>query len=245
MGIGPLHWRGCSTKRGPLHAEPAKPDLEPRQLDLTPQAAPGARAGDDSVHAGRAEPHGPPRPKPTLTKLADGQKFPGTIKYDNAAQASSKVLGSPWKFAKHGKCGTEVSELLPNLAETIDDICVVRSMKTGVNNHVQSIHALNGGRPIAGRPVVGSWLTYALGTESQNLPAFVALTDPASPPVAGADHWSNGWLPSLFQGTVVRPRGSRHPQPDPPRTSRARASLLEYLIASTATIWRSILASRT
>src|SRR5262249_53852117 len=109
----------------------------------------------------------------------------------------------------------------------VDDVCVIRSMKTGVNNHVQSIHALNGGRPVAGRPVVGSWLTYALGTESQDLPAFVALTDPASPPVAGADHWSNGWLPSRFQGTVGRPREPRiltlEPQPHLKGTAQNRS----------------------
>jgi len=154
-------------------------------------------------------------PKPQLTKY-DGQKFPGTIKYDNAAQSSAKALGSPWKFQKHGQCGTEVSELLPGLAEVVDDICVIRSTHTGVNNHVQSINALQSGRILAGRPSLGSWVVYGLGAESQNLPAFVALTDPESLPVGGVSHWSNGWLPSLFQGTVVRPREPRILNLDPP-----------------------------
>ena len=148
----------------------------------------------------------------------DGKTFPGTIKYDNAAQASSRVLASPWKFSRHGRSGIEVSELLPHTAGVVDDLCVIRSMHTGVNNHGQSIYALNTGRSQAGRPALGSWITYGLGTVGQNLPAFVALTDPASLPVGGVDHWSNGWLPSLFQGTVVRPREPRilNLDPQPP-----------------------------
>ncbi|MFP6765758.1 MAG: DUF1501 domain-containing protein, partial [Planctomycetaceae bacterium] len=95
------------------------------------------------------------------------------------------------------------------LAGIVDDIVVVRSMHTGVNNHGQSIHAMNSGRTQRGRPALGSWLTYGLGAETQNLPAYVALTDPAGIPVEGVLNWSNGWLPSLFQGTVVRPREPR------------------------------------
>ncbi|MBL8866749.1 MAG: DUF1501 domain-containing protein, partial [Planctomycetia bacterium] len=143
-----------------------------------------------------------------LTKY-DGKPFPGTIKYDNAAQASSKVLGSPWKFRKHGQSGLDVSELLPHTASIADDLCVVRSMKTGVNNHVQGIHALNTGRIVSGHPVLGSWVCYGLGSESRNLPAFVALPDPVSLPVSTTEHWSNGWLPAVYQGTSVRPREPR------------------------------------
>jgi hypothetical protein len=169
-------------------------------------------------------------PKPKLTEL-DGKLFPGTIKYDNAAQASSKVLGSPWKFARHGQCGTEVSELLPNLARVIDEVCVVRSMHTGVNNHVQGIHALNTGRIVSGHPVLGSWLCYGLGSVSQELPAFVALPDPVSLPVSGVEHWANGWLPSVYQGTVVRSREPRIPNLDPPPHLKgaSQAELLKYL----------------
>ena len=147
-------------------------------------------------------------PKPALGKL-DGQSFPGEIKYDNAAEASAKVLASPWKFAPRGESGVELSELLPHLASVIDDVLVVRSMHTGVNNHGQSIDALNTGRSDGDRPTLGSWLTYALGSESQELPAYVALTDPEGVPVLGVRNWSNGWLPSLFQGAVVRPREPR------------------------------------
>jgi uncharacterized protein (DUF1501 family) len=89
-------------------------------------------------------------------------------------------------------------------------------MHTGVNNHGQAIFALNSGRITAGRPALGSWLTYGLGTESQELPAYVVLTDPGGLPVEGVHNWSNGWLPALYQGTVVRPREPRILNLDPP-----------------------------
>jgi hypothetical protein len=216
-----------------LLAEPLKPDLDKQHFDLKPKAphhAPRAKAMISLFMQGGPSHMDLLDPKPKLTEL-DGQPFPGTIKYDNAAQASSKVLGSPWKFAKHGQCGTEVSELLPNLARVIDDVCVVRSMHTGVNNHVQSIHALNTGRTVAGHPVLGSWLCYGLGTESQELPAFVAMPDPVSLPVSGVEHWANGWLPSVYQGTVVRSREPRIPNLDPPPHLKGlpQAELLKYL----------------
>ena len=141
------------------------------------------------------------------------------------------MLGSPWKFTQHGECGTPVSELLPGIAGVVDDICVIRSMHTGVNNHGQSIHALNSGRTQRGRPSLGSWLTYALGAETQNLPAYVAMSDPRGIPVEGVLNWSNGWLPSLFQGTVIRPREPRILNLEPPAELRGKVQqqYLDYL----------------
>jgi hypothetical protein len=216
-----------------LLAEPAKPDLERKRYDLKPKKPhfePRAKAMISLFMQGGPSHMDLLDPKPKLTEL-DGKPFPGQIKYDNAAQASSKVLGSPWKFAKRGRCGTEVSVLLPYLARIIDDVTVVRSMHTGVNNHVQGIHALNTGRNVSGHPVLGSWLCYGLGSESQELPAFVALPDPVSLPVSGVEHWSNGWLPSVYQGTVVRPREPRIPNLDPPPHLKGdpQAELLKYL----------------
>jgi len=106
-----------------------------------------------------------------------------------------------WKYAKHGKCGMDVSELLPGLASIADEVTLIRSMRTGVNNHGQSIYALLNGTALGGRPMMGSWITYGLGSESSNLPAYVALTDPRGLPVLGVDNFSNGWLPSIYQGT--------------------------------------------
>ena len=216
-----------------LLAEPVKPDLERAHFDLKPKAphhAPRAKAMISLFMQGGPSHMDLLDPKPKLAEL-DGKPFPGAIKYDNAAQASSKVLGSPWKFARRGRCGTDVSELLPHLARVVDDVCVVRSMHTDVNNHVQSIHALNTGRIVSGHPVLGSWLCYGLGTESQELPAYVALPDPVSLPVSGVENWANGWLPSVYQGTVVRPREPRIPNLDPPPHLKGapQADLLKYL----------------
>jgi len=232
MGIGgvALAWLLNEEK---AFDEPVRPELEPRRFDLTPK-----------------QPHHPPRaramislwmqggpshldlldPKPAL-KRYNGTPFPGEIKYDNPAEASAKVLASPWRFHKRGRCGMEISELLPNLGEIADDITLIRSMQTGVNNHNQSIMALNTGRPVPGRPVLGSWLTYGLGSESQNLPAYVALTDPGGLPIEGVHNWSNAWLPAIFQGTVVRPREPRILNLDPPPQLRGdiQRGYLEYL----------------
>lgn len=222
-------------QRERLLAEPVKPDLEARHFDLKPKAphhAPRAKAMISLFMQGGPSHMDLLDPKPKLNEL-DGKPFPGKIVYDNAAQASSKVLGSPWKFARHERCGTPVSELLPHLARIVDDVTVVRSMHTDVNNHVQSIHALNTGRIVSGHPVLGSWLCYGLGCESQELPAFVALPDPVSQPVSGIEHWSNGWLPSVFQGTVARAREPRIPNLDPPPHLKGapQAELLRYLDA--------------
>ena len=97
-------------------------------------------------------------PKPLLEKY-DGQKFPGEIKYDNAAEASSKVFASPFKFEKRGQSGIEISELLPHFHEIIDEVTLIRSMKTGVNNHLESMLAMHSGTFRGGRPTLGSWAT--------------------------------------------------------------------------------------
>jgi Protein of unknown function (DUF1501) len=232
MGIGSvaLAWL---LNQDALRAAPAKPTLEKPTYDLKPKSPPRpakARAMISIFMQG-----GPSHidlfdPKPELTKR-HLQNFTGDIKYDNAAESSAKLFGSPWKFAPRGNCGMELSELLPGLAEVADDITLVRSTHTGVNNHGQSINALNGGRSIGGRPVLGSWLTYALGSESDNLPAYVVLSDPVSLPVIGVDNWTCGWLPSLYQGTVVRSQEPRILNLDPPPsvTPGAQQRFLNYL----------------
>ena len=230
LGVGSLALAWLLREEG-LLAAPVKPDLAPRKFDLkakAPHFPAKAKAMISIFMQGGPSHHDLFDPKPILAKY-DGKAFPGRIQYDNAAEASAKVLASPWKFAKRGKSGIELSELLPGLAEVVDDITLIRSMRTGVNNHVQSIYALNTGRILAGRPVLGSWLTYALGSVSQQLPAYVALTDPASLPVVGVENWSHGWLPSLFQGTAVRPREPRIlnlDPPEPPSTRRFRNRFL-------------------
>jgi hypothetical protein len=205
-------------------AEIPKPLLEKPSYDLRPklpQQDPQATAMISMFMQG-----GPSHidlfdPKPELTKR-HLKTYTGEIQYDNAGEASSRLFGSPWKFRHHGQCGMELSELLPHLGTVADDICLVRSMHTGVNNHGESINAMNTGRQLRGRPSLGSWLTYALGTESQNLPAFMVLTDPGGLPVLGVENWQNGWLPAIYQGTVVRPQEPRILNLEPPDNLRGR-----------------------
>ena len=232
FGVGSVALAWLAS-RDEVDAAPPRPELAPRKFDLLPKAPhhePRARAMISMFMQGGPSAVDLFDPKPLLNKH-HLEKFQGEIKYDNAAQASARILGSPWKFAPQGKCGMELSELVPHLGRIADDVTLVRSMFTGVNNHGQSIDALNTGRPISYRPSLGSWMTYGLGTESQNLPSFVVLTDPDGLPVLGVQNWANGWLPSMYQGTVVRPREPRilNLDPSPLHRGRPQEELLEYL----------------
>lgn len=211
MGIGTvaLAWL---LKQDNLLAKPKSVSIKPPHFDLTPKKAqftPQAKAMISLFQHGGPAHMDLTDPKPELTKY-NGTDFKGDIKYSFVKQASKKLLGSPWKFRKHGECGTELSELLPNLGEIVDDVCLIRSMHTGANGHEVSIRYFHGGIPgVVGRPNLGSWLVYGLGTESQDLPAYMVLTDPGGLPVDGVTNWSNGFMPSLFQGTVLRPKEPR------------------------------------
>jgi hypothetical protein len=148
-------------------------------------------------------------PKPELQRM-NGKTYQGDIQYSFIKRASKRLLGSRWKFKKHGQCGTEISELLPSIAGIVDDICLIRSMHTGYNGHEVSIRYMHSGIPsVTGRPTLGSWLLYGLGSETNNLPSYMVMTDPGGHPVDGVHNWSNGWMPTLFQGTVMRPKDPR------------------------------------
>lgn len=112
------------------------------------------------------------------------------------------LLASPWKFAKHGQSGIEVSELLPGLASHIDDVCVIRSMVADNINHTGAALQMCTGEQAFSRPSMGSWLTYGLGTENQNLPGFVVICPAAV--FQGAQLWASSFLPSSYQGTLIR-----------------------------------------
>ena len=196
----------------------AKPDLEPAQFDLNPKSPhhpPKATAMISMFMIG-----GPSQidlfdPKPELWKRA-GQAFTGDLKFDNAAQASRQILAPLADFHPRGQCGMELSDLVPHLGGIADDITLIRSMHTGVNNHVPSMFALNNGVGVGGRATLGAWVASGLGTESQDLPAYVALTHRSGMPLMGGDNWTSGGLPSIYQGTVVRPTHPRILNLDPP-----------------------------
>lgn len=180
-------------------------DLRPRDPHFPPQA----RAMISLFQHGGPSHMDLTDPKPQLTKYS-GTDYSGDIQYSFVNSASKKLLGSPWKFAPRGECGTELSELLPYTADIVDDICLIRSMHTGANGHEVSIRYFHGGIPgVLGRPHFASWLLYGLGSETQELPAYMVLTDPGGHPVDGTNNWSNGFMPALFQGSVLRPKEPR------------------------------------
>lgn len=201
-----------------LLATPSSVPRNPLSFDLKPKPPPRPARARAMISLFM---HGGPShidlldPKPELSRRS-GEDYPGEIIYSFVDRASKKLFGTPWQFRRHGECGMEVSELLPHFASIVDDVCLIRSMHTDINGHEPSIWSMNTGRAQPGRPALGSWVTYALGSEAQNLPAYVVLTDPGGHPVDGARNWSNGWMPPLFQGTVVRPREPRILNLDPP-----------------------------
>jgi hypothetical protein len=138
-------------------------------------------------------------PKPALAKYA-GQRPKGSALPTERARGGG-LLPSPFTFAKYGKSGIEVSELFPHVARCVDDLCIIRSMHTNTPNHEPSLLMMNSGETQPTRPSLGSWLTYGLGTENQNLPGFVVLCP--GKPVVGPQLWSNSFLPGIFQGTHI------------------------------------------
>ncbi|WP_417738098.1 DUF1501 domain-containing protein [Rosistilla oblonga] len=231
MSVGSLAMAWMNQQEA--KANPQQPNLEPLSFDTLPKQPhhpPKAKAMISLWMQGGPSHHDMFDPKPEMVKH-DGEDFPDEIKYDDAANASSKIFASPWKFSPQGECGMELSELIPHTGSIADEICLIRSTKTGVNNHGQSIRALQTGRITAGRPSLGSWLNYGLGSEADNLPAFLALIDPGQLPVMGVENWSNGWLPSVYQGTVIRPTEPRILDLTPPAhlKGKAQARALEFL----------------
>jgi Protein of unknown function (DUF1501) len=120
---------------------------------------------------------------------------------------SSKLLGPKFSFAKHGQCGAELSELLPHLAEVVDDIAIVRSMNTDAFNHAPAQIMMHTGSQQFGRPSVGAWTLYGLGSESKDLPGFVVFSSGAKGPSGGASNWGSGFLPTVYNGVMFRSQG--------------------------------------
>ena len=146
-------------------------------------------------------------PKPELNKR-DGEVYSTKFQSLQPGSESNKLMGSAFKFRPHGQCGMELSELVPHLSSVVDDLCLVRSMFSENNNHPQAMHFINTGQILAGRPTYGAWISYALGSENQNLPAYVALRDPRGYTDGGTTHWSSGWLPAQFAGTEFQSEGA-------------------------------------
>ena len=146
--------------------------------------------------------------KPQLAKLEGHPLPPSVIGGQRYAfiRPDAAVLGPRFKFAKHGQCGAEIAEVLPHLAEIVDDICMVKTVHTDQFNHAPAQILFNTGFQQPGRPSMGSWVTYGLGSETQDLPAFVVMSTGAGIS-GGAANWSSGFLPSVYAGVRFRNQG--------------------------------------
>jgi len=169
-------------------------------------------------------------PKPALNKF-HGQPYPAGEVEAHFDKQKGNVLGSPYKFLPRGQAGIELCELLPRLGEIVDDICLVRSMSTSSVDHEAALRLIHSGKLFAGLPVFGSWVTHALGTENENLPAYVVLADPRGLPVDGEKNWSAGFLPAINQGTMFRSGDSPVHNLEMPHgvTANARRNQLKFL----------------
>jgi hypothetical protein len=147
--------------------------------------------------------------KPKLAEL-DGKPLEGFDKNTGFFTGNvGPVMKSPFKFERRGQCGAWVSEIFPEMGKHVDDMAFLYGCHTGSNNHSPALFMMNSGMTRMGFPCVGSWVTYGLGTESQNLPAFVAMTDPLGRglPKGYSQNWGAGFLPSVYQGTWLKPSG--------------------------------------
>ncbi|MBI3854368.1 MAG: DUF1501 domain-containing protein [Planctomycetes bacterium] len=143
--------------------------------------------------------------KPELIRLA-GQPIPesfGTFKTRRAV-AKNKLMPPRWAFRKHGESGLEISDALPHIASLADELCVFRGCHGDSVTHPESVYLMNTGSILMGRPSLGAWAAYGLGTENQDMPAFVVLPDPSGWVKGGAPAWGNGYLPAAYQGTILR-----------------------------------------
>ena len=147
--------------------------------------------------------------KPQLVKLNDQPCPDSFLKGKRFAFTSGKpkLLGTPRKFAQHGKSGAWLSDALPKLADVADDLTIIRSMKTDQFNHAPAQLLLYTGSSLPGRPAMGSWATYGLGSENQDLPGYVVMVSGGSNPSAGKAAWGSGFLPSVYQGVQCRSKG--------------------------------------
>jgi len=192
-----LYGSEAAARRRAFDLQPRQPDFAPRakavihlfmnggpsQMDLfDPKSELDKRHGEDY-----------------FTKIAGEVEFP---------EAAGALMKSPFRFAQRGECGMWVSDALPHFAEQVDHVALVRSLYSTNLTHEPALYRIHSGSEFIGRPSLGAWVSYGLGTENQNLPAYVVLDDPLGLPVNGIDNWTSGYLPPQFQGTRFRATGA-------------------------------------
>ncbi len=173
-------------------------------------------------------------PKPDLIKYA-GQPLPESfgMVMTRRKVATNPLLGPVQPFRPRGESGIEISDFLPHMAECADELCVIRSCHGDSVNHPQSVYQMNTGSILMGKPSLGSWVAYGLGTENRDLPAFIILPDPGGGVKGGPPAWGCGFLPAAFQGTTVRPGAHPilHLHPPAEMTTERQRRLLDFVRA--------------
>ncbi len=189
----------------------AAEDVDRPLLDLKPRAPHFAPKAKSVIHLFMNG--GPSQmdlfdPKPMLDKHHGDSYFNKIAGEVENPQSAGALMRSPFKFAPHGQCAMWVSDALPHLARQVDDLALIRSMYTTNLTHEPAVYLIQSGKMSPGKPTLGSWVVYGLGSENQNLPAYVVLDDPLGLPVNGTENWQPGFLPPQFQGTRFRATGS-------------------------------------
>jgi hypothetical protein len=146
-------------------------------------------------------------PKPELTKF-NGMPYKGKLVVGSNGRPIGNLMQSPFEFRKYGQSGLEISSLFPNISRFADDLCVIRSMYTDTAAHASGCLQMNTGNVVIGKPSLGCWLSYGLGSENESLPSFVVMTDPRGGPISGPSNWTAGYMPAAYQGTLFRSIGA-------------------------------------
>jgi hypothetical protein len=172
-------------------------------------------------------------PKPELTRL-NGTPYKGNLVVGSNNRPIGHLMQSPFEFRHYGRSGLEISSLFPHTSRFADDLCVIRSMYTDTAAHASGCLQMNTGNVIIGKPCLGSWLSYGLGSENESLPSFVVMTDPRGGPISGPSNWTAGYMPAAYQGTLFRSTGAplldlTTPEGITDRTQRDSLDLLKKL----------------
>jgi hypothetical protein len=167
-------------------------------------------------------------PKPALKRLHGNKPGDGYINPVDVKKTGT-WLASPFRFSRHGECGMELSEIIPETSKHADRMALIRTMISTHSNHEQAIWNFNTGVVQAGRPSLGSWIAYGLGTENRNLPAYVAILHPKGLPVDGIRNYTSGWLPPVYHGMPMRAEGVPVPNLEPRGNAREAAARLDLI----------------
>ena len=235
LGFGSLALAGLVESEAVLSAAPVHNDLKPREGHFPARA----KAVIQFCQNGGPSQMDLFDPKPELTKRA-GQPHPDGVEI-HQPNNDNVLMPSPFEFRRHGESGMTLADILPHQAGMVDEMCLIRSMYTEHNNHPEGLHMLQTCKIFPGRPVMGAWITYALGSENQNLPAYVVLRDPEGYSTSGKLVWSSGFLPALYQGVEFSSAGTavHHLSPTKPRPPGVQRESLDFLAKLNAEHLRS------